>query len=201
MSSRLLERARALTLGAFVLRPECRHILLVRVPLGADELADGLRRAFGEGVPPVSERPTIVDFETAMTEISALGTDLDAFRFGQRELRDWISEGQCFPVPLVERSGERDGRILLGRSRSADLSLRRGGISKRHAIFEEDSEGALWVEDSGSRNGTKVDGEPLMAGERVELRRGGHLTFGSIEALYCSAELFWAVAQEPASHP
>ncbi len=70
------------------------------------------------------------------------------------------------------------GELLIGRAAEGDGCL--GGdpeISRRHAVLRRGEDGALSIEDLGSRNGTFVNGvrvaeaTPLGSGDRVELGR------------------------------
>lgn len=54
----------------------------------------------------------------------------------------------------------RKGRTVIGRSSASDLQLSDSGISKAHAAITWDGAKAV-VEDLGSTNGTKLDGQPI----------------------------------------
>jgi hypothetical protein len=69
-----------------------------------------------------------------------------------------------------------DGELLLGRSAGQPGNLGNDAtLSRRHARIHEASGGELVLEDLGSHNGTRVNGEliagphPLAAGDRIEL--------------------------------
>ncbi|HEY4441323.1 MAG TPA: FHA domain-containing protein [Candidatus Elarobacter sp.] len=53
-------------------------------------------------------------------------------------------------------------RILVGRSPSADLRLDDPRVSRLHARIELRDDG-VYVEDLGSRNGTTIDGRPVVS--------------------------------------
>jgi pSer/pThr/pTyr-binding forkhead associated (FHA) protein len=62
--------------------------------------------------------------------------------------------------------------LRVGRDRSADIHLDSERVSKRHAIFTFNTgNGNAYIEDMGSRNGTKVDDKPLQ-GDPRSLRSG-----------------------------
>lgn len=194
--SRLLERAHALRLQAFVLRPEARHTLMVRLSRREPALAEELQRAFGVGVPVATDPATLVDL-TAYTEYTLLGQEPDdAARFGLRQLQTWVSAGECFPVPIAERRPVRDGRIVVGRARGSDLCIRRTSVSKEHAVFEIQAGGNLWLHDLSSRNGTYVDLCRVEPGERTLVMPGAQLRFGRTECLYTTPDLFWSLAHQ-----
>lgn len=83
---------------------------------------------------------------------------------------------------LVEQSGRehplRPGITIVGRE--GDIMLVDGKISRRHAQITSDN-GVLTVEDLGSTNGTKVDGNKLNPGDKVTLNGGEKVSFGGIE--------------------
>lgn len=78
-----------------------------------------------------------------------------------------------------ERFVARDG-LDFGRSPSCAVALPDGQVSRHHARLTADGAGGLQLEDLGSRNGTRVDGEPLRA--PVALRPG--LQFALGESLF-----------------
>jgi pSer/pThr/pTyr-binding forkhead associated (FHA) protein len=96
--------------------------------------------------------------------------------------------GDAFGAPavqlpvLVEQSGRehplRPGLNVIGRE--GDIALPDSKISRRHAQISHDN-GVLTVEDLGSSNGTKVDGNPLSVGQPVTLKGGEKLSFAGYE--------------------
>ncbi len=59
--------------------------------------------------------------------------------------------------------------VIVGRSEKVDVFLDDSSVSRRHARFFR--EGAVWLlQDLGSRNGTKLNGRPVQAAERIALR-------------------------------
>ena len=83
---------------------------------------------------------------------------------------------------LVEQSGRehpiRPGTNVVGRE--GDVMIVDGKVSRRHAQITSDN-GVLVVEDLGSTNGTKVDGNKLDPGDKVTLSGGETVSFGGIE--------------------
>lgn len=70
---------------------------------------------------------------------------------------------------------------LLGRSRSMHTTLRLTDVSSQHASLSWDGE--RWrLRDLASRNGTRVDGNPLPAGVDQPLARGAVLELGCPQA-------------------
>jgi pSer/pThr/pTyr-binding forkhead associated (FHA) protein len=83
---------------------------------------------------------------------------------------------------LVEQSGRenplRPGVNVIGRE--GDVLIADGRASRRHAQITND-DGLLFLEDLGSTNGTKVDGQALTQGEKRALKGGEKISFGGIE--------------------
>jgi len=96
--------------------------------------------------------------------------------------------GDAFGAPaiqlpmLVEQLGRehalRPGTTVVGRE--GDVSIPDGKVSRRHAQITNEN-GALAIEDLGSTNGTKVNGDRLAPGERRSLSGGEKISFGGIE--------------------
>ncbi len=71
------------------------------------------------------------------------------------------------------------GENMIGRDPASDVLLTDGTVSRRHArILIEDN--TAFIEDLGSTNGTKLNGQPLAVGERVPLPPQAELQFGSV---------------------
>jgi len=70
------------------------------------------------------------------------------------------------------------GENLIGRDPSSDVLLSDGTVSRRHAriIIEGD---IAYLEDLGSTNGTRLNGQPVSPGQRVPLPQQAELQFGS----------------------
>lgn len=83
---------------------------------------------------------------------------------------------------LVEESGRehpiRPGVTVVGRE--GDILLSDTRASRRHAQIKSE-DGALSIEDLGSTNGTKVNGDRLAVGEARALAGGEKISFGGIE--------------------
>lgn len=70
------------------------------------------------------------------------------------------------------------GENAVGRE-NADILLSHGTVSRKHAKVVVDG-GRIYVEDSGSTNGTFVDGKRLSAEETVDLADGDEVVFGAV---------------------
>jgi DNA-binding NtrC family response regulator len=66
--------------------------------------------------------------------------------------------------------------IVIGRAAPADVEIPDLGLSRQHARFWWDDHG-LWVEDLGSTNGTKKNGEPIT---RAQISPGDEIAVGPV---------------------
>ena len=87
--------------------------------------------------------------------------------------RDCVLASPRVNLPLSGKSLPlAAGGVVLGRNpREAQAVINDNDVSRRHAKVFWD-EGAFWIEDMESLNGTRVNGEPLEAGVRRQLRSG-----------------------------
>lgn len=72
-------------------------------------------------------------------------------------------------------------RILVGRAPSADVRIDDPRVSRLHARIEMRDDG-VYVEDLGSRNGTVVDGEPVV-NSRL-LANGDEISVGNASIIF-----------------
>ncbi len=77
-------------------------------------------------------------------------------------------------------------RISVGRARNCDIVLRHGSISKLHAHFRLDGD-YVAILDNSSRNGTAVNGEPLIPEQRAQVHSGDRIRLGTLESLLLDA--------------
>lgn len=73
-------------------------------------------------------------------------------------------------------------RVGVGRSRDNKLVIDDPTVSNVHAAFTLTANGALWLADLGSRNGTFVNSVRLGPGDKSIVRAGDRLRFGDVEA-------------------
>ncbi|HLE98421.1 MAG TPA: DUF3662 and FHA domain-containing protein [Gaiellaceae bacterium] len=71
-------------------------------------------------------------------------------------------------------------RVVLGRSREADVRIDDANVSRRHAEVTRDGDG-FWIADLGSTNGTLLNGERVA---RAHLDDGDRITIGSTEVVF-----------------
>jgi hypothetical protein len=99
-------------------------------------------------------------------------------------IRHWV-------IPIKKPSGvPGQDRIFLGRSETNDICVPHRTVSKLHAYFVRD--GASWcVVDTGSANGTKVNGKRLPGREQVGLEEGDTIAIGRCVFQYMSARALY----------
>lgn len=83
--------------------------------------------------------------------------------------RTGLEPGDVIPVA---------GRISIGRADGNGLILADPSVSAHHALLER-RDGAWFIRDLGSTNGTLLDGHPVARQPR-RLRHGARLRFGSV---------------------
>ena len=119
---------------------------------------DEERRAAKMGVPIPSAAPPMPDIQVIARVTQQNGT---------RE------------VPLVFRPGGR--RLNVGRASDNELTLNDASVSKIHAALLMTGEGTLLVADTGSTNGTYINGRRITYGESRAIEDGDVIGFGDVE--------------------
>lgn len=93
-----------------------------------------------------------------------------------------------FKVKGVEKERslrlEPGGRISIGRTGSSDLIIDDNSVSKIHASIAADADGNLLLADTGSTNGTFINGERIAYGKAIPLEDGAKVKFGEAEAVF-----------------
>ncbi|MFG0289458.1 MAG: FHA domain-containing protein [Rhodopirellula sp. JB044] len=90
-----------------------------------------------------------------------------------------------FDYQLVHRNGDQrgevihieEGKTLLGRSEKCQIHLPTPDISRQHCVFIR-TKTQLFVYDLESRNGTKVNREPIESKKPIELRHRDKVQVG-----------------------
>ncbi|HEV2799319.1 MAG TPA: FHA domain-containing protein [Pyrinomonadaceae bacterium] len=75
-------------------------------------------------------------------------------------------------------------RLSVGRATDCDLSLPHGSVSKIHAALLMNREGTLLVSDTGSVNGTYINGRRINYGEARQIEDGDVVGFGEVEVRF-----------------
>jgi hypothetical protein len=119
------------------------------------------KRAERAGVALPGAAPPMPDIQV-IARVSQLGQ-----REGSRE------------VTLIFKPGGR--RLNVGRASDNELSLNDTSVSKIHAALLMTSEGTLLVADTGSTNGTFINGRRITYGESRQINDGDVVGFGDVE--------------------
>ncbi len=76
-----------------------------------------------------------------------------------------------------------DEPVTVGRSRKCDVRIENDSVSKKHAsIVFDRSSGEYFIVDETSRNGSCINGEPLIPGVPAPIWAGAYASFG--DAVY-----------------
>jgi hypothetical protein len=89
-------------------------------------------------------------------------------------------------IPLVFKPGGR--RLNVGRASDNELSLNDASVSKIHAAVLMTAEGTLLVADTGSTNGTYINGRRIAYGESRQIDEGDVVGFGDVEVRFRKGE-------------
>ena len=82
-------------------------------------------------------------------------------------------------IPLIFKPGGR--RLNVGRASDNELMLNDASVSKIHGALLMTSEGTLLVADTGSTNGTYINGRRIAYGESRLIEDGDVVGFGDVE--------------------
>jgi hypothetical protein len=82
-------------------------------------------------------------------------------------------------IPLIFKPGGR--RLNVGRASDNELTLNDVSVSKIHAALLMTGEGTLLVADTGSTNGTYINGRRIAYGESRMIEDGDVVGFGDVE--------------------
>ncbi len=85
-------------------------------------------------------------------------------------------------LPLAFKPGGR--RLNVGRVSDNDLFLNDGSVSKIHATLLMNSQRTLLVADTGSTNGTFINGRRISYGEARQIEDGDVVGFGDVEVRF-----------------
>lgn len=76
------------------------------------------------------------------------------------------------------------GRLSIGRAANNELALDDVSVSKIHASLVVDKTGLLSVADTGSTNGTFINGERISYGKAMQLFPSDAVKFGTVEVVF-----------------
>ena len=158
-----------------------RTLAPVKVETSADIFTSG-----------IAVDPTFGEFEEEFRqkdEASRISVDLkDAIPRSQVAPQDVLvaarvtSPAHSFEKVLTFRPGGR--RVGVGRVADNELQLEHPSVSKLHAALVMNREGTLLVADTGSTNGTFINGRRLSYGEARQIEDGDVVSFGDVEVRF-----------------
>src|SRR5688572_11134796 len=90
--------------------------------------------------------------------------------------------GDVREVPLFLKLGGK--RVSVGRVADNELSLNDSSVSKIHAAITMNQQGTLMVADTGSTNGTFINGRRIAYGEARQIEDGDVVGFGDVEVRF-----------------
>jgi pSer/pThr/pTyr-binding forkhead associated (FHA) protein len=167
-----------------------------------ERLAPGAPRALGElvSVQTGSRRFAFIpreDLLALLTPVRAVAAiPVERLRFELETLgsrRFLLRHSSPYLLVSEREEGEREdqpfrpraawpllppGPVTLGRTGQATITIRRGSVSKWHAKLSHAGEDRWTVEDTGSSNGTSVNGRRLEPGAPQRLNAWDALSFG-----------------------
>ncbi len=85
-------------------------------------------------------------------------------------------------LTLIFTPGGR--RLNIGRAADNDMQLDHPSVSKIHAAMRMNTDGALVIADTGSTNGTFINGRRIAYGEARAIEAGDTVGFGDVEARF-----------------
>lgn len=141
----------------------------------------------------VSVNPTFGEFEEALRKEDEEKRALDvAIPRGVPPMPDVIviarvtRHDDTKQMPLIFKPGGK--RLNVGRASDNELSINDTSVSKIHATLVMNQEGTLMVADTGSTNGTYVNGRRISYGEARPIEDGDVVGFGDVEVRFKKQE-------------
>ena len=137
----------------------------------------------------MSVDPTFGEFEEELKQQDLerkLGSEANAARKESKAefafiARVTLPEGSR-EIPLTFIAGGR--RVNVGRGTDNDLYFNHSSVSKVHAAVRMDLSGDLLVADTGSTNGTHINGVRIPYGEARPIAEGDVVAFGEVEVRF-----------------
>ncbi len=160
----------------------------------AARFADALERWLDAASPKLDKRatrpPTIPSSEarSAIYGVQDRGPSLDHTPPPIAPLAEDVhGRLEVLDGPTAERFFDLPSRtVVLGRA-GADIAIDEASVSQRHASFAiAEQMKRFLVRDEGSRNGTRVNGEPLAKGAWRPLQHKDRISIGRVELMFHS---------------
>ncbi len=93
---------------------------------------------------------------------------------------------EAHELPLALKPGGK--RLSVGRVADNELTLNDASVSKIHAALTMNQQGTLLVADTGSTNGTYINGRRISYGEARQIEEGDVVGFADVEVRFRKAE-------------
>ena len=94
-------------------------------------------------------------------------------------------------MPIRKTRSLYANMVTIGRTEASDIPIKNHNVSKFHAYFSKD-EDHFYLVDSGSTNGTWVNGNKLDAHKKTPIQNGDFLMFSkAIESWFYNTEGFY----------
>lgn len=87
-------------------------------------------------------------------------------------------------IKRVELEFFQGKRLSVGRTKENDLSINNNSVSKVHAALVLNSEGILQIADTGSTNGTFINGQRIAYGKAAPIADGDKVRFGVVDVVF-----------------
>lgn len=154
----------------------------VEMEVKVDYFVDGVKLLAGFDKFDADDREVEMNVTVPSLNLSEVIGDLDAlpssldiftarFKVGENDFETKLE----FPA---------NGRLSVGRTGENPLQINDGSISKIHATLALTPEGALSVADTGSTNGTFINGERIAYGKANQLEKDDVVKFGLIDVTF-----------------
>jgi hypothetical protein len=144
------------------------------------------------GVAPSGPAPR---FRTDIVDIPTTSTIHEAPPLAQLP-RTVTHDVEAFAVPIVRRTSSPNDFVSVGRLSGNDIAFADLSVSKLHALIRE-VEGAFFILDANSRNGTKVNGTAVgkIGGRATKLHSGDVVQLSTVTCTFMDAAAVLALAQ------
>ena len=133
--------------------------------------------------------PTFGEFEAELHEQDLERKLGKAAKAARKEARAEVAFSAKITLPEGSREmplsfvpGGR--RLNIGRGTDNNLYFNHSSVSKVHAALRMDSDGTLLVADTGSTNGTHINGVRIPYGEARPIAEGDVVAFGEVEVRF-----------------
>src|SRR5258705_2512471 len=144
----------------------------------------------------ISVDPTFGEFEEELRQAD------EAKRAASLEVPHRSAFEKIAPINLIARITIEDNarevplalipegrRLSVGRVADNELSLNDASVSKIHAALTMNAQGTLLVADTGSTNGTYINGRRIAYGEARQVEDDHVVSFGDVEVRFRNREL------------